>query len=251
MRREEFPWKHPDEFVRNAEKFAEAVGVAEPPPLPEHVLDLLVEVEEWMGHVGVSLDMVKGTVHPDYAGKSWFWLLRHGKRMAHNLEMLIENPGYYFTPAKKLPTMSYLSFGDDFYVYGDGNHRTCLAKFLRAMLPEIAPGLWEKWRGVLDGVEVYVKRVDPEVVRAFVKLGGMEGRITVVRRKLGREDREGYRMDVYRLTFGVFGERRTLRGLTVADLVELASDTSGLFRSFRRFVSEFWELLKIKIRHEV
>lgn len=243
-----FPWKHPDKFVRDAEEFAEAVGVAEPLPFPEYVLEHLVEVEEWRGHLGVLLDMVRGTVHPDYAGKSWFWLLRHGKRMPHNLEMLVLNPEYYFTPGKKLPTMSYLSFGGDFYVYGDGNHRTCLAKFLRAMLPERSPELWEKWRGVIDGVEVYVKRVNREVLRAFVLLGGLDGLVTVSRERIGRWDEEGYRRDVYRLSFGVLRGGKMLRGITGDDLVELASAPGNIFERIKGFISEFPGLLKLKIR---
>ncbi len=243
--RELFPWKTPEEFVEDAETVCHRVGMIQPPSLPEHVLDLLVEVEEWREYVVMPLDAIRGTVHPDYAGKSWFWLLQHGKRMPHNLAMLVRNPGYYFSSEKKLPTMSYLSTGNGYFVYGDGNHRTCIAKFLRALLPERSPEFWEEWRGVIGGVEVYIRKADPAVIQAFYRLGGPEGRVMVTKKRIGRKDDRGYRMDIFELRFGVLKEKKMISGLTKEEFVEFAQ---GLKRKEKGLLGKLRNLLSSSLK---
>lgn len=46
-----------------------------------------------------------------------------------NLPLLDKNPGYYLEDRRKAPTMSFIKLDGKLYVDGDGNHRTCIAKF--------------------------------------------------------------------------------------------------------------------------
>lgn len=62
---------------------------------------------------------------------SWLELLERGKRMDINIPLVEKNPGYY-TQAEQLHAgMSFVSTdGIHWYVSADGNHRSCLARFL-------------------------------------------------------------------------------------------------------------------------
>ena len=84
----------------------------------------------WIDSTSVAVGDVVGTIHPDYQGKSWEWLLNNGRRMSHNLELLNNNSKYYLETIKKEPSMYYIKINDKLYVGADGNHRTCIAKYL-------------------------------------------------------------------------------------------------------------------------
>lgn len=72
-----------------------------------------------------------GTDHPQYAGMTWLELLERGKRMDINIPLLEKNPGYYTQAEQQHAGMSFVSTdGIHWYVSADGNHRSCLARFL-------------------------------------------------------------------------------------------------------------------------
>jgi len=124
------PWKNEEEFIKAAEKVEFGKEIIEAPPIEEYLIDSFCVEVEWKDDVEVELAAITGTVHPDYQGRTWLWLLKYGKRMKINLNLLMHNPRYYFLSEKKIPSMSYLQIGKKYYVYSDGNHRTCIAKFL-------------------------------------------------------------------------------------------------------------------------
>lgn len=39
----------------------------------------------WISNTSINICDVAGTMHTDYIGKSWRWLLENGKRMVSNL----------------------------------------------------------------------------------------------------------------------------------------------------------------------
>ena len=155
------PWKNQEEFIEAAKAFHWADEIIKAPPIKEHLIDLFCVEMEWRDNSEVDLDSITGSVHPDYQGRSWLWFLKHGKRMSGNLALLLRNPNYYFTTEKKLPSMSYLQFDGNYYIYCDGNHRTCIAKFLFPLLNK---------KPVLAGVEIHRKRIDlmQEKGRSFI-----------------------------------------------------------------------------------
>ncbi|MBI5213218.1 MAG: hypothetical protein HY957_07595 [Nitrospirae bacterium] len=81
----------------------------------------------------VSLDVfsVVGTSHPDYGNKTIRSLLdaQYGyKRLSLNLTAYDMNPNYYFSHERK-SDMSFSRVNNgEWYITGEGNHRTALAK---------------------------------------------------------------------------------------------------------------------------
>ena len=140
--------------------------------------------------------------------------------MRGNLALLLHNPGYYFSNEKKLPSMSYLQIDGKYYIYCDGNHRTCIAKFLFPLLDK---------RPVLSGVETYRKRLDFEAYRAWKELGGPEGKVFTKRRKLSREDGSGWMREHYELRFTVFKGKRCYQNLSSEELMELSQERERSF----------------------
>jgi hypothetical protein len=76
----------------------------------------------------IDINNVVGTTHFGYAGNSWLHLLNNGKRMNENLRLLAESPNYYQGTNTKAG-IGYIKIGDRIFI-GDGNQRTCIAKFL-------------------------------------------------------------------------------------------------------------------------
>lgn len=121
-------------------------------------LKLFVKDYIWEDSASINVYLVKGTEHPDYIGMTWREFLDKGKRMSLNLPLLESNPGYYYSPNKKLPTMSYKQIdGGDYYVADDGNHRTCIAKYL----------FFFNNKTELNGVTVSRYRIDWTVKKLF------------------------------------------------------------------------------------
>jgi len=214
------PWEKPEEFVKDTEKVLWTNRIIEEPPLEEHLIDLFCIEMEWRDYSAVELDSVIGSLHPNYQGYTWGWLLRYGKRMGKNLELLVRNPAYYFSSEKKLPSMSYLNLEGKYYVYYDGNHRTCIAKFLFPLLNR---------ENVFSGVEVYRKDLDFNAYRAWKKLGGPEGKVLVEKKKISREDGSGWMREEYELRFTVFKGRKCYQNLTSNELIELSRERERSF----------------------
>lgn len=156
----------------------------------------------WADSGSLNAFKVVGTKHVDYQGLSWVEFLQYGKRMANNLPQYDENPIYYDDTAKKSPEMSLTSMdGLNWYVDGDGNHRTAIAKF----------AFYYQNRTEIHGVELSDYRFNHEMYGAYTKLLD-----TIKQRRLmsdicltansiqtGRRDTGGWRLDLYQPTVTV------------------------------------------------
>lgn len=158
----------------------------------EHDLpkDFIIE-EIWHDDAAIPVDKIVGTQHVDYIGITWEELLHQGKRMHINLPLVRQNPDYYFSDEKKLPTMSFNKHNDLYYVAGDGNHRSAIAKFLF---------FFESQR-LLTHVSVYEYVVDWEGHNAIENLtetilkSGMHFTVKTNREAVERDDSSGYKND--------------------------------------------------------
>lgn len=143
----------------------------------------------WSDRHSINVFSVVGTAHPDYAGLTWEHFLQTGKRMPANQALLRTNPQYYFDTEVKHPSMLYVSLnGKHWYVNGDGNHRTCLAKY-HFTRPD-SGGFGSQT--MVHGVTVDDYRIDWRLYDAYLKL-----KEAVRERKKG-ESVEGYRYHVGR-----------------------------------------------------
>jgi hypothetical protein len=91
---------------------------------------------EFKKHVGssksayINIKNVIGTDHSDYYNKTWlevFYSLKRGDNIVKSLFM----PEYYDRLQKKdnnIDLISFIKMDDEYYI-GQGNHRTCMAKF--------------------------------------------------------------------------------------------------------------------------
>lgn len=157
----------------------------------------------WSDRHSVNVFSVVGTAHPDYIGLSWEEFLREGKRMKVNQHLLQTNPQYYFETGVKQPSMLYVSLnGKHWYVNGDGNHRTCLARFHFERMSAL--GRDPQTQTMVHGVTVDDYRVDWKLVDVFHKLRavldrkqGYLGRIEGYRVHIGREDGPAWKIDRY------------------------------------------------------
>lgn len=148
----------------------------------------------WMESATINVFRVVGTQHPDYAGLTWTELLANGKRMVGNLAQHASNPGYYRSEDRKLPTMYFLSDnGTDWYVGGDGNHRTCIARFDFAL----------SGRSLLHGVSVTDFRFDEglaatwERLNALVHARGLPATLHPTSTTISRDDAPGWMLEQY------------------------------------------------------
>lgn len=159
-----------------------------------------VRTHYWSDRHSVNVFAVVGTAHPDYIGLSWERFLKTGKRMSVNQELLRSNPDYYFDTQVKRPSMLYVSLnGKHWYVNGDGNHRTCLARYHFERLN----ALGFETQTMIHGVTIDDYRVDWKLFDAFLKLkealrakrpgDSVEG----YRFHTGREDGPAWKIDRY------------------------------------------------------
>lgn len=127
-------------------------------------------------------------------------IMTAGKRMSVNQELLRSNPDYYFDTQVKRPSMLYVSLnGKHWYVNGDGNHRTCLARYHFERLN----ALGFETQTMIHGVTIDDYRVDWKLFDAFLKLkealrakrpgDSVEG----YRFHTGREDGPAWKIDRY------------------------------------------------------
>lgn len=149
----------------------------------------------WMEAATLNVFNVVGTQHPDYAGQTWRWLLENGKRMPRNLALHRENPGYYYAEKRKEPSMYFMSLdGAEWYVGGDGNHRTCIARFDFAF----------SGRALIHGVNVTDYRFDERLADLCTRLDARvrQTRMPVLIRPstqtVSREDAPGWMLERYR-----------------------------------------------------
>lgn len=92
---------------------------------------LFMRKHYWADKASVNVFRVIGTKHQEYVGKTWLELLYSGERMSHNLPYQERNPNYYLETKPRHPDMHFVTLdGLNYYIGSDGNHRTCIAKFM-------------------------------------------------------------------------------------------------------------------------
>ncbi|HHJ63340.1 MAG TPA: hypothetical protein ENJ61_00370 [Aquifex aeolicus] len=150
-----------------------------------------VVVEEIRQTEDVDIGSVVGTAHPDYQGLYWSEMLLKGKRMHLNLPLLEKNPSYYLDGERKLPVMEYLELEGKVYVYGDGNHRTAIAKVFLGLLGKERFG------------KVYLRKWTPDEKALELAEAAKDRGVSffVKRVKLSREDGPGWQVEHYDLRF--------------------------------------------------
>lgn len=137
---------------------------------------------------------VVGTRHHDYAGMTWAGLYVNGKRMDINHRLLEEHPVYYTDPEHKKPTMDFVSLnGLDWYVDGDGKHRTCIARFYfyARGLTQLRGVLLHDWRTDTDFVAALA------VCKSIIKARRLPWDLNTAHEIAGREDTAGWYLDRY------------------------------------------------------
>lgn len=154
----------------------------------------------WSGQHSINVFDVVGTAHPDYQGLSWLEFLAQGKRMRQNLLLQEQNPSYYLVEDIKQPTMFYIEIdGGGWYVNGDGNHRTCIARFM----------FHEMGKTMLHGVNVESYRTDIRAFAAFQRLreAALKNRLPLIisphRKTLSRDDTAGWMREHYEVRIRV------------------------------------------------
>lgn len=162
-------------------------------------LQPFVKSHYWSDRESINVFAVVGTAHPDYIGLTWNEFLRQGKRMKGNQRLLESNPIYYEETYVKQPSMLYVSIdGSHWYVNGDGNHRTCLARFQFERLNEQGMA-----KTMVHGVTVDDYRIDWELYEVYLELQKQLdkspnlGRLSSQRTTLSREDSSGWKIDYY------------------------------------------------------
>lgn len=169
----------------------------------------------WSDRHSINVYSVVGTAHPDYQGLTWGQFLAQGRRMRENQRLLQSNPGYYDETTVKAPSMLYVSLdGKHWYVNGDGNHRTCLARFHYQRLDTLGCGA----QTMLHGVTVDDYRIDWPTRRAFeglqrVRDDGRLRRVEAGHTTLGREDGPGWKLDRFEPWIEVEDKRGRTRRL--------------------------------------
>jgi len=193
--------------------------------LNEPELSRFVEEEELLGMREVNINNVVGTFHPDYGNLYWSEMLIYGKRMHINLSLLKQNPSYYLERDEKKPTMEYLEIDGKIYVYGDGNHRTAIAKVFLNLL------------GISTFGKVFLKRwkINYRAMELENKAKQKGVFVIVKKEKFSREDDVGWHREKYKILFS------TPKGdLTVDDFEEFLTQKSflkkviGIFKFLRR-----------------
>lgn len=158
----------------------------------------LVTCEEWQDNSDIDITSVVGTMHPDYAGGSWVDLLTYGKRMSDNLTLYEQNPDYYTNANRKLPVMDYASVdGKDWFIGGDGNHRTCIARFGFAgngapfALKGISTNLYTIDTGLKQAIDDLRQMLQSRNINAIIR---------PERAHIGREDGAGWKRDIFQIS---------------------------------------------------
>jgi len=149
----------------------------------------------WSDRHSVNVFTVVGTQHPDYVGLTWLEFLERGKRMPQNLALQVENPVYYFQTTPREPPMYFISTdGQRWYVAGDGNHRTAIARFAFEADGE---------RTLLHAVHVEDYRIDWRMYEVFQALEsalmrtGGAARVEAVSTRSARADTAGWMRETY------------------------------------------------------
>lgn len=173
--------------------------------------------KSWSARHSIDVFEVVGTAHPDYQGLTWRQFLEAGKRMPLNLALHRDNPGYYLDGSVKLPPMYYIALDDSgWFVNGDGNHRTCIARFFFHGLG----------RTMLHGVHAESYRTDPyarevfEALSEFIAAHGLRLRAEPHRKTLSRTDGAGWMRERYLVSIRLRDLRRGVQEILSPDQAE-------------------------------
>lgn len=174
----------------------------------------------WSSQQSINVFEVVGTAHPDYIGLSWLEFLEQGKRMRNNVALQESNPDYYLNQEIKQPTMFYVRTSNTgWYVNGDGNHRTCLARFFFGDLG----------RTMLHGVTVGEHRIDHHALWVYswlqdlIAQKGIRLQIEPSKKKLARDDSGGWMRESFALGVRYVDLRSKEEGtLTISEAEQLA-----------------------------
>lgn len=148
----------------------------------------------WTSQGSVNVFQVVGTAHQKDQNRSWMDLLTSGKRMDINLPLQNKKPEYYRDTVQKLPTMYFNTFdGINYYIGADGNHRTCIAKFM----------FYETGETQLHGVTINHYDIDEAFYRLYRELSekisqlGLSVILTAESKQIKREDTAGWMIDYF------------------------------------------------------
>jgi len=142
--------------------------------------------KKWERVASVEIDSIVGTDHGNYIGISYLEMLERGIKMDINIPLLLKNPSYYYSLEAKEPTAYYAVFNTEngkriAFVDNDGNHRTCLAKVLRA---------YDKNLTKFSGITKTSYQIDYKLMRGFLA-------------KKKELERIGFFVDIKRIDSGV------------------------------------------------
>lgn len=218
-------------------EFADDIMEAFPAELQKDINDFS-SAHYWNACASIDVNEVVGTEHPDYAGKSWLNLLRNGKRMSINLPLLADNPGYYFETNPKDPPMYFKLVNGQLYIGGDGNHRTCIAKFF----------LHYQNVSRLGGVTIDEYVIDYDFKNVYERCVMMIHqkrlplRYKIIRKAVRREDASGWMKEYFDISAIITNSSTYVQ--YEMDAVTMNSFLSESENFFRRWTGKYKELWK-------
>lgn len=208
--------------------------------LPDDILISTFTVSHyWADSTSINVCDVIGTAHKEYAGKSWQWLLENGRRMPHNLGLLDTNPVYYEEQCKKEPSMYFIKLNDKLYIGADGNHRTCIAKYLFDI----------EGKSVLHGVTLDEYTIDYSMfnlyslLKEFAVSNNLRWIIEPQRELVERIDGAGWKRDNYKLKIKITNSKSmySVEITSFSEFYSLIKDYNKLFKKIRGVYKELWK----------
>lgn len=148
----------------------------------------------WTSQGSVNVFQVIGTTHQQYQNCSWIDFFTTGNKMDINIPLQNKQPEYYRNTAQKLPSMYFNTFdGIHYYIGTDGNHRTCIAKFM----------FYETGETQLHGVTINHYDIDDAFYRVYRELSekisqlGLSISLSAESNAIKREDTAGWMIDYF------------------------------------------------------
>ncbi|WP_457641324.1 hypothetical protein [Persephonella sp.] len=190
--------------------------------------EFYITEEEYIANATINIFDVLGTTHPDYIGHRWIDMLRIGKRMHINLPLLKGNPDYYLNVEPKYPIMSYSMFNGELYLTGDGNHRTAIAKVFFSYIG----------REHLSGVALIKYAVNTtlkekiDYVKQLASEKGVNIYVDLRRRKIHREDKEGWHKDTYTTDILINGKQINPYGNELDNIIDDLKKYNWFYKTF-------------------
>jgi|GEM_PF-1022761 haemophilus-specific protein, uncharacterized len=198
----------------------------------------------WTSQGSINVFQVIGTTHQQYQNRPWMDLFTSGKRMDINLPLQDKKPEYYRATTNKLPSMYFNTLdGMNYYIGQDGNHRTCIAKFM----------FYETGETQLHDVTINHYDIDEAFYQVYSELNdkikqlGLSVVLTAESKSIKREDTAGWMIDYFQpyliwKEYDNEGHRKSVEELNFeqakAKLFELTSQLS--LRKQTKTVQKSW-----------